>query len=154
MGIVLNGQMRCFHDGGYCHHECNEKECFRKERGMELSTPYEGFPVHQKYEIINTAKDLIDKFYWQCFYSQIGSEFHSFIEFCGVMSIYVDIIKDSGKNPHTVNVHSVSGFEIEEHRVMYLAEKLGCILSPLLQSMSDKKKKEFLEKLCGEHETR
>jgi hypothetical protein len=35
---------RCPHDGGACHHECGEGECFREKHGMSLTTPHEGYP--------------------------------------------------------------------------------------------------------------
>lgn len=39
------GQRRCPHDGGFCHHDCAEGECFREAGGMSLSTPYPGYPL-------------------------------------------------------------------------------------------------------------
>jgi len=38
-------EQRCPHDGGYCHHLC-EDECFRMECGMELSSPWDGYPKY------------------------------------------------------------------------------------------------------------
>lgn len=39
---------RCPHDGGTCHHSCAPDECFRKERGMALTTPHEGYPLPEE----------------------------------------------------------------------------------------------------------
>jgi hypothetical protein len=37
-------QIRCAHDGGFCHHNC-ETQCYRRKVGATLSTPHQGFPV-------------------------------------------------------------------------------------------------------------
>ena len=51
---------RCPHDGGYCHHQCDNPvagnppepsghweagKCFREESGMHLTTPSKGYPL-------------------------------------------------------------------------------------------------------------
>lgn len=38
-------ERRCPHDGGACHHDCDEGTCLRESQGMSLTTPWEGYPL-------------------------------------------------------------------------------------------------------------
>lgn len=84
------------------------------------------------------------------FWANMGSEFHAFIEWCGVLREYLNIVQDLGLDPATLNVHSRADAVVEEFRLEYLGEKLGCILSPLLRTASPRARERFVQKLFGE----
>ncbi len=67
----------------------------------------------------------------------MGSEVHAFIEFCGVLSKYVDICErcaEQGIDFRFLNTHSGAGLPVEVHDMVYLGEKLDCILGPAIRS--------------------
>jgi hypothetical protein len=43
--LLVSEKPRCPHDGGYCHHSCDDKKCFREEGCMSFTTPCEGYPL-------------------------------------------------------------------------------------------------------------
>lgn len=61
---------------------------------------------------------------------------HAFIEFNGLMQKYVDLCQraaDVGEDFSMYNTHNDKTFEVQEHDVVYLAEKFDCIFGPLFR---------------------
>jgi len=62
---------------------------------------------------------------------------HAFIEFNGLMQKYVDLCQraaDEGVDFSMFNTHTGTTFKVEDHDVIYLAEKFDCIFGPLFRS--------------------
>lgn len=84
---------------------------------------------------ISTLRALNQQFYWLCFNAKIGNTVHSFIEFNGLMSKYIDLLaiaKEQGLDLMDINEHNGVALPIEEHDMRYLGEKLRCIFGPLI----------------------
>lgn len=78
-----------------------------------------------------------DATYWLFFNAHMGADVHAFIEFCGVLSKYVDICERSaarGIDFRFLNTHSGEALPVEVHDMEYLGEKLDCILGPAIQA--------------------
>ena len=61
---------------------------------------------------------------------------HAFIEFNGLMQKYVDLCQraaDEGVDFTMFNTHNDKTFEVQDHDVVYLAEKFDCIFGPLFR---------------------
>ena len=61
---------------------------------------------------------------------------HAFIEFNGLMQKYVDLCQraaDEGVDFVMFNTHNDKSFEVQEHDVVYMAEKFDCIFGPLFR---------------------
>lgn len=61
---------------------------------------------------------------------------HAFIEFCGLMSKFIDVCErtsQQGVDFNEANTHTGQVLAVEEHDVVYLAEKLDCIFGPTLE---------------------
>jgi len=101
-------------------------------------------------ETLRRAQLLLSDFYWTCFRAGIGSRFHSFLEFCGVMSAYLQMaqcVVEDGGQLLGLNVHGGQRPAVPEHKLMYLAEKLNCIFAPFLRGTSEETKEAFLRAL-------
>jgi hypothetical protein len=60
-------------------------------------------------------------------------EVHAFIEFNGLMQKYVDLCQraaDKGVDFSMFNTHNDKTFEVQDHDVVYIAEKFDCIFGP------------------------
>lgn len=71
------------------------------------------------------------------FLANMGGEVHAFIEFCGVLSKYVDICERAaaqGIDFRHLNTHSNRPLPVFAHDMEYLGEKLACIFGPALRS--------------------
>jgi len=71
------------------------------------------------------------------FTTGMGGDVHAFIEFCGVLSKYVDICErcaEQGIDFRLLNTHSGRGLPVEVHDMRYLGEKLDCILGPAIHA--------------------
>ena len=71
------------------------------------------------------------------FSSGMGGDVHAFIEFCGVISKYVDICHQCAENGidfRLLNTHSGQGLPVEVHDMRYLGEKLDCIFGPAIRA--------------------
>lgn len=71
---------------------------------------------------------------------------HPFIEFCGMMSKYVDICQrmaNEGEDFTVTSVHSINPLRVEDHDIEYLAEKFACIFGNTLRANSAHKQKFF-----------
>lgn len=58
---------------------------------------------------------------------------HAFIEFNGLMQKYVDLCQraaDKGVDFTMFNTHNDKSFAVQDHDVVYLAEKFDCIFGP------------------------
>jgi hypothetical protein len=109
---------------------------------------------YTKEELLELARDMLvvaDKTYWLFFTSNMGGRCHTFIEFNGLISKYAEIAKkcaERGIDFTSASVHSGALLPVEEHDLMYIAEKLRCIFGPILDNDPAKKKK-FLKVLAG-----
>lgn len=71
------------------------------------------------------------------FTTGMGGDVHAFIEFCGVLSKYVDICErcaQQGIDFRHLNTHGNTALPVENHDMEYLGEKLDCIFGPALRS--------------------
>ncbi len=87
--------------------------------------------------IIDKLRALNERFYWDCFKQGVGSEAHSFIEFNGLMNAYIQYMEKAvaaGIELQTLNAHGGVAVQVEGHTIQYLAEKLDCILGPIISS--------------------
>jgi len=93
-------------------------------------------------ETIQRLKKLNEDFYWLCFHAGIGHRAHSFIEFNGIQSKYIQLLSmavEAGHDPHIFNEHSQVPLPVEAHDMEYLAEKLRCMFGPILDSNPEAK---------------
>ena len=105
--------------------------------------------VEQKPDMIHEAKVLVDTFYWHLYQKKFGAHFHAFLEWVGVMNVYLDMVKQTGADPMTLNKHSRVEASIADHQLMYLGEKLSCILAPVLRTATDEDKRRFVDMLVN-----
>lgn len=88
-------------------------------------------------DVVDRMSRTVSAFYVALFQQGVGSYCHSFIEFVGLMSEYLKIVHrlaEAGEDLQSFNVHSGKTFSgIQDHEVLYLAEKLGCIFAPMLR---------------------
>jgi hypothetical protein len=91
--------------------------------------------MHQSGDIA-ALRLLSQRFYALCFSSNVGTFCHSFLEFNGLISKYVDLLQDAaqqGADIAALNVHTGRPVpEVADHHWHYLAEKLECIFGPWL----------------------
>lgn len=62
---------------------------------------------------------------------------HAFIEFAGLMSVFVDMCKAAQKRGQDftyANGHADAPLPLEVHQAQYLAEKMNCIFGPSLRA--------------------
>lgn len=93
--------------------------------------------------IVARMHGVVEETYWTFFRSGMGSHCHAFLEFNGVISKYVDICRkaaDQGIDFTQANIHSHTPLPVEGHDMEYLAEKLGCILGPLINANPEARK--------------
>lgn len=115
-----------------------------------MTTPLNETPSDT--EMLARARSLTEAFYWACFRDQIGTGFHSFLEFVGVMSAYLDMVSsvlEQGGELHPMNTHSQQAYEVPDHKLLYLAEKLGCIFAPFLRGAPQDVRQRFANMLIG-----
>lgn len=91
-----------------------------------------GDPTPSFEKKLASLRNLTEKFYWMCFHANVGSFAHPFLEFNGLMSVYVDVLANAGVDPQQANVHGGVPLPVEDHQIEYLAEKLECIFAPIL----------------------
>jgi len=97
-----------------------------------------------------------DATYYLFFKSGMGAEAHAFLEFCGVLSKYVDICERCAEKEidfRFMNTHSGEGLPIEVHDMRYLGEKLDCILGPAIRA-NPEARAALREALFGDAEPR
>lgn len=86
---------------------------------------------------IAVLRGIQNDFYWRCFRSEVGSNAHAFIEFCGLMGKYIDVLQraaEQGVHPRLVNEHCQVPIRVEMHDMRYLGEKLRCIFGPIIDA--------------------
>lgn len=74
---------------------------------------------------------------------------HAFIEFCGFMQKFVDVCErssDAGVDFNEANTHTGEQLVVQDHDVIYLAEKFDCIFGPTL---ADPKKRAIFFEAMG-----
>lgn len=92
---------------------------------------------------INALKQQVQAFYWACFTHNIGGRAHAFLEFCGIMTAYVQVLESAvraGLDPQELNAHTGEPIPVQGHEIQYLAEKLNCIFGPVLSSNPEARK--------------
>jgi hypothetical protein len=82
-------------------------------------------------EALHRAEDLAQEYY------PLGAQtgIHSMIEWCGVMTEYVKMLKvamEAGHDPRKVDQHRGSVVAAPDFMVEYFCEKLGCQLKPFI----------------------
>jgi hypothetical protein len=106
-----------------------------------MKTTIEHFGEHTKEELEAMIKAM--RAVSSAFYAGASrTRCHAFIEFCGLMSKYLDICElacQAGIDFTTANVHGDKTIPIEAHDLQYLAEKFECIFSGLLSTPEQKK---------------
>ena len=86
--------------------------------------------------VSKTLGALVERFYWTCFHTGIGSKCHAFIEFNGVMSKYIELVRlaeAEGINPQRINQHLPLALRVDNHHLEYLGDKLRCIFAPFIR---------------------
>lgn len=82
----------------------------------------------------------------------VACNVHPFIEFCGLMSKYVDLCREAaqkGVQFPFASEHSGMPLPAEDHDMEYLAEKLRCIFGPTLDA-NPSVRSNFLRALVGD----
>lgn len=98
-------------------------------------------------DVTAEAERVVQDLYWKLYRADFGSRFHAFLEWCGVLSAYLGAVRDTGIDPRMLNAHTELGVLTAEHRLVYLAEKLHCILAPLLRGADEATRRRFLRVL-------
>jgi len=96
-------------------------------------------------EQVKRMRQVSDAFYGPATHTGV----HAFIEFCGFMNKYIDICRATsaaGKDFNESNTHTGDALVVEDHDIVYLAEKFDCIFGPTL---ADPKKREVFMKALG-----
>ena len=98
-------------------------------------------------QTLDLARDAVSGLYAVLFATNMASNFHSFLEWCGVLSEHVKMVGDTGIAPHRINTHSGIAVSVPTYRYEYLGEKLNCILAPFLRGAGQEQRKLFIDKL-------
>lgn len=83
--------------------------------------------------VIASMERVAERVYWLMFAAGVGAHAHAMIEFCGLISAYVNTCRDAlarGYDFRQCNVHTGLALPMPAHRAAYIAEKLGCIYGP------------------------
>lgn len=94
-------------------------------------------PNSELLALIVRMRFVCEQTYWAFFKAGMGAEVHAFIEFCGVLSKYVDICERcaaGGIDFRALNTHTGTPLPVEVHDMEYLGEKLRCILGPAIDA--------------------
>lgn len=86
-------------------------------------------------EFVTILKAEVQGFYWRLFNLKVGSRFHSFLEWCGVMGEHLNIASDilnQGLPAFEMNRHTGETPPIPGYRLSYMAEKMECIFDGLI----------------------
>lgn len=86
-------------------------------------------------EFVDALKSELNDFYYRLFHLGVGTRFHAFLEWNGVMTEHLKIVEgllQKGvpafeQNRHTGDAPAIPSFQIE-----YLAEKMECIFDGLI----------------------
>lgn len=94
-------------------------------------------PSEEHQKTITQLRQLNQEFYNACFSADVGTRAHSFIEFNGLMSKYIDLLAlyaEQGIGPHEANEHHGVSLDIQDHHMRYLGDKLKCIFGPIIRN--------------------
>lgn len=103
------------------------------------------YNLEERTEQVRKMRKVANAFYGQAI--QTGT--HAFIEFCGFMMKFIDICartSEAGTDFNEANTHTGQTLVVEDHDIVYLAEKFDCIFGPTL---SDPKKRAVFFKTMG-----
>lgn len=88
--------------------------------------------VPSREEMLKRLRVLNERFYWMCFKAEVGAFAHPFLEFNGLMAKYIDCLERARVDPHQVSVHGGELFDVKDHDLAYMADKLQCIFAPII----------------------
>lgn len=86
------------------------------------------YSPEERAQMIQSMRDVCHSFYLQA----IRTNVHPFIEFCGLMSKYIDVCERASKTGidfTETSVHTGNPLPVEDHDVEYFAEKFSCIFA-------------------------
>ena len=95
-----------------------------------------GEDIARKKALIAALENEVEQFYKRLFSLNVGGEFHPFLEWCGVMGEHLRIVDGllaKGVDATQANVHTGQTLPIPEHQIDYMAEKIECIFSGMLE---------------------
>lgn len=81
-------------------------------------------------EFVTALKKETSELYRRLFLLGVGSRFHAFLEWCGVMGEHLNIVSDlieQGHDPFDMNRHTGQTLPVAPYRLAYMAEKMECI---------------------------
>jgi len=110
----------------------------RKRRPFVSDMP----TIEDHRETVKMLRDLNNQFYAMCFQANVGGRAHSFMEFNGLMSKFIDLMGravEEGMDPHQLNEHNRTPLPVETHDMEYLAEKIRCMFGPTLDANPEAK---------------
>lgn len=85
-------------------------------------------------DALKRSNDLASSYYALA----VQTGIHSMIEWCGVMSEHVKMLrtayKEHGIEPDRVDQHSGTAVPVPDYMVEYMCEKLGCQLKPFIRA--------------------
>lgn len=96
---------------------------------------------------VKKMREVANAFY----YPATRTGCHAFIEFCGFMQKFIDVCEKSsqaGVDFNESNTHTGGELVVEDHDLIYLAEKFDCIFGPTLEDPA--KRRVFLRALGWE----
>jgi hypothetical protein len=76
------------------------------------------------------------------YYAAARTDVHAFIEFTGLMNKFIDVCRNSsaaGVDFNESNTHTGDALVVEDHDLVYLAEKFDCIFGPTLADPKNRK---------------
>jgi hypothetical protein len=100
-------------------------------------------PDQELLAIVERMRTVNSQFYATLFTMNFGTDCHAFLEFCGLTSKYADLCHaaaNAGIDFRQTNVHTGNPLPMENHDVVYLAEKFECIFGAFFRDNPDKAK--------------
>ena len=82
--------------------------------------------------LLKQAKEINSAFYGLMWQANFGGVWHAHVEWCGVMSAYIDMCQyalEQGQDFADSNIHVGERFDIPQHKIDYLNEKFECIFA-------------------------
>jgi len=102
-------------------------------------------------DLVARMNQVAEQTYNLFFHANMGGDVHAFIEFNGLITKYVDVCRraaSEGIDFRLANEHNGIALPVEAHDLNYFAEKLRCILGPMIDA-NPKAKAAFIRKLSG-----
>ena len=88
-------------------------------------------------ETLDELHGLVKGIYRTMFALDIATKQHAFLEWCGVMREHVNMLRDAHEDGHDIthlNQHGSANVRPRKYRILYLGEKLRCILAPFIDN--------------------